>query len=895
MRRMTVVSALCAAVVLCGCDEVKLPKAAFDRGGTTFDLKALSAKRFPIKEGGQTAFAARRTVADPKDPVILEVDMAAKRKEFYAATGTWPRGVAFRYRFKQTKADSSDPKCWLSIHGMKWNEKGELVENQPVWHTKIRETGNAWADYCYYDIGIRSSSDVARFSLDLGNDGLGSFEIKDFNFVAMPPSEKRTLPLWRADPEKSYIFMRQVGTDNYDGEYRLGRGQVQLVVLDWMTLDKKRAESTPWQYYSVRVELPEGVELVAGNDVAPRTKPERGKAADGRAFYEWHPNSEQCPKFQRWGGWARPTFFITTTLPVGACPGKISVVGKCNGKVESPVLEFPVVVDEPVVARAVPKRYFNGLVCGREYRLDKESAYRVAETLIEIGVRGTSCHTEPFASCMKELVEKKGETYHKWGSSYFLQNGFMIGTHPNTDAKRPENERFVADDPKYKPDLMARATCPMAIYNEGRYYREYVKPMYRKFWLEDIKSIDYSAVLCNWEPNSFFNHGCMCENCKREFATWAKIPLADVAAGWPQNVRIGGKYREPAARFRAWQHGKLMKKLQQLILETLGFGADGFCPMLAWTAATGQLLEAPGAEEIASEEYMGAMKWFNPWGPYVWWDASVPYFHEKRYCVAEWEAARVIREKTDRTYTNHVNLVSFPHGKQGNTWEEQPEWLEMCLDSYFFNRWEGSLAYYFPLGYDTRWLRAFARATERAAYYEDYVWDGERADDKVEITPVAEYAAPCHMVTAYLPQSKNVSPLQCAAFDLKGSRIVAVVNFWEDAEAFFTLKCRGLADGKYTVVSDRQTVWTRAGGVASWSAAELEKGVFVAVGKARTKVFEIRPVAKDGNLEAKDMMDAADVRRLYEELRPSLRREADRDHEEEAGRTILNPDGTPII
>ena len=42
---------------------------------------------------------------------------------------------------------------------------------------------------------------------------------------------------------------------------------------------------------------------------------------------------------------------------------------------------------------------------------------------------------------------------------------------------------------------------------------------------------------------------------------------------------------EPAARFRAWQHGKLMKKLQQLILETFGFGSDGFCPMLAWTDA----------------------------------------------------------------------------------------------------------------------------------------------------------------------------------------------------------------------------------------------------------------------------------------------------------------------
>ena len=870
--------------------RLQLPKAAFDHGGTTFDLKALSRRDFPATaEAGGLSFSAKRERdGDPKEVVVCELDWKKVREEFRLARKDPPRGVVFKYRFKQTRTDPFDPKVWLAIRGLNHNEKGELVECQGVWNTKIRETGDVWADYCYYDIGIRTIADTVRFTLKLG-DALGSLEIKDFR-----PIPYRLKP--EMDASKHLVALRQVGTGSFDGEFHLGRGQAGDVLLDWQLLDKEKAAKMKSTDCQLRLELPKGVELLGVTALAPHTRLASGAGADGGTFHEWKVHSEKCPVYGRWKGHFRPAFVIRSDLAAGTCAGVAKMCVKYDGKVVSRTVEMPILVDEPVLAKAIPKEYVNGIQCGPEVETNRKACEAFADTMVDAGFRGALCIREPFASILKEKGSKDAR-YFKGAGLYFIANGYEVGTHPPTPQKRPPDQRFVADDPKYRPDAMARATCPMAVYEKKSYYRDFVEPGLKTFFEQEGGRSDYDALLANWEPNPYFNHGCMCTNCLAEFVRWSKLPEADVRAGWPQNVRIGGEFRAQAEKFRAWQHGKLMKTLHRTFLDFLGPGSYGFCPMLAWTTATGQLREAPGAEEIASEEYMGDLQWFDPWGPYPWWDAQIPYIHEKRYCVAGWSSAKVIREKTDSTYANHVKLLSFPHGKQGNYWEVQPEWLELNLDAYFFNRWECSMLYKFPLGYDARWLRCCARATTRAGQYEDYVFKGEVADGRVTVEPVPEYAAPCHMVSAYLPATTNVSPLCTAAYDLGGARIVACINYWEEGEAFFTLRCRGLAKGDYTVVSDRETIWTRAGGQETWSAEDLEKGVFLSVGKARTKVFEIRPVGGQacGSPAAVNMLDQADVRRLYEAVRPALREAAERDHAEERSRTLLTPNGTPMI
>lgn len=52
MDRKTAI-AIAVSLALAGASAAGLPRAAFDRGGTTFDLRALSAARFPMTAGGR--------------------------------------------------------------------------------------------------------------------------------------------------------------------------------------------------------------------------------------------------------------------------------------------------------------------------------------------------------------------------------------------------------------------------------------------------------------------------------------------------------------------------------------------------------------------------------------------------------------------------------------------------------------------------------------------------------------------------------------------------------------------------------------------------------------------------------------------------------------------------
>jgi hypothetical protein len=191
--------------------------------------------------------------------------------------------------------------------------------------------------------------------------------------------------------------------------------------------------------------------------------------------------------------------------------------------------------------------------------------------------------------------------------------------------------------------------------------------------------------------------------------------------------------------------------------------------------------------------------------------------------------------------------MSFPQGIQGSGfWAVQPQWLSMSLDSFFFNRWESSVIYFFPSGYDARYWRGFAEATTRAAKYEDFVLDGERVDAKTLLFPCnTYYAAPCRYVTTFVPSYRNVPLLQQASYEKDGARIVAVFNFWERGEAFFSLKAIALPPGDYEIVDEDGVLYPSKSWRRLWSAEELHhRGAFLYVGAARTRVFGIYPAGK---------------------------------------------------
>ena len=228
--------------------------------------------------------------------------------------------------------------------------------------------------------------------------------------------------------------------------------------------------------------------------------------------------------------------------------------------------------------------------------------------------------------------------------------------------------------------------------------------------------------------------------------------------------------------------------------------------------------------------------------------------------------------------------MAFPHGMQDLNWVTQPEHLEMGLDSFFFNGWEASVVYFFPQGLDARFWRAFANATTRSAKCEAFVLDGVSADSKCRLKSVAEYASPCRFVTAYLPQYKNEPMLRHKAFDLSGSRMIAVFNFWDEGPAFFRLEADALPEGNYTITDEDGVRYLNRGGASTYSAAELRLGVPLIVGAARTKAFFIRPdVMSDG---AVSEMTTERLENFYRRRRATLFAAAQEDARSEQANAV---------
>ncbi len=144
-------------------------------------------------------------------------------------------------------------------------------------------------------------------------------------------------------------------------------------------------------------------------------------------------------------------------------------------------------------------------------------------------------------------------------------------------------------------------------------------------------------------------------------------------------------------------------------------------------------------------------------------------------------------------------------------------------------------------------------------------------------------------MTAWLTGYTNEVVLKTAAFDLRGSRLVAALNFWEKAPAFFDLSNRGLPSGDYTVTSG-DVVYVKDRAHPFWTAEELAAGVRLAVGAVRTGVFEIHPKAVGKLAGARRVMTAAALDGLYRKMRPELEAAAaaDRLYERDAPREPWN-------
>lgn len=839
------VAALAMSLAALGCAEREWkPIDAGEPGGLTFDFAAISARRFTVKDGSSVPFEAwngsycymhnadiasddprRKAIRNEvtftkengeahilKKPSLVDVcrgaDIAKNVSGGFQQDVKLPDDagglyrLSFRYRmrhdvgsfggvlFTPKRAKSSQP-------------KGQNAPGDTAPRLQVFPLDDLWSEWGLYsrDVVVPAGCDAVNLVLRI--DGVGEMRFRDVSF------ERR-----RFD---SPISLKAFPADWLDGTFAFSAGQCALPVWMWRkNLQGERYDRR--DRFTFVLSLPKGYEYVDSTMALTGGVVRTGRP-DGGATWRLpaNPSYAGCIVGAEYNGWSVLSALVRADPD--AAPGEMEMYAEYDGKRITDVAKTKVFT-VPALSAKAPKRYSNGFYPGGPYPYFRTAAGRegFADMFTAAGANWVVA------------MRPDADTLSAWRSrgvsrvtpeSYFVANGFRVGPFD----KRPEEDRYVAL-PGGTHQELKRASCPIAVYEESPYFRTNTVPMLKEF----LAGCD--GMWANWEPYMFAGRGCMCARCRAAFAKHVGVTDGEMAKDWPQELAYGRKWYGQIRKFRSLEHAKVVKTIDRYVREFTG-GRDslGFIPGIAWCEMSSAWRPKNLAAEVQAIDYAGALKWIDPWGPYPWWDASRSYQPGTDRYLEYFIAARDVRGQVDRDYGKSApKLMSFPHGIQCTTCITQPEGIGLALDSFFFNRWEASIPYAFPKGCDARWWKAFADATTRAATYEDYVLDGRLCSGEVslELDPAKPFPPPVEKVCApYLDDALNVSLLQHVAYELDGRRIVAVFNFAERDVAHFTLRASGMKSGRYRLEGQ------------SCTAAQLEKGVALAVAPSRCRVFEI--------------------------------------------------------
>ncbi len=868
--------AVAAALLLAGCDS--LPEAELEQGGVTFDFRRLSDERFRIPDpsdpgnvadasawkGGEycnfhgvkldDCAAARRKavsatewnsergvnsiVKKPELESLLGEEVARRNSAGFVKTIRLPDsfGGSYRVNFRYKAAHkylNANRSSYVLVYFKKrdpetgrWVSAKDLARSVGTYYAFILpDTDGNWSVYTKeftLSAGCEALETIIRI------DGVGTLEFKDFSLVRSYGAE---------NPEKLELSPH----GELGGDFEISQGQVGAVGFYWAHDPKKPLKKSETVFSLL---LPEGFEFLGSSFGDPGTV-RRIKNPDGSSLTEFEMAAGFVPQ---WCHYNRMTALVRSTGAAG-CGGRAKLSVKTGGVETARAVEFELRTSEKISARA-PERYFNGLFPSGTsvYFGNGEADFELARFFGECGARWIITN-----KATQEIVDawRKAGIRHvtpELGAS----NGYFFGYDKNIP---PEDRfRFSPTDEDWRighdKTFLANGYCPLAIIEERPYV---VTNAFAGKIADRLKFRGVDGGWSNWEPFMYETRGCICDNCRRRFAEWKK-------------TNPKGTLQE----FRSKLHAEVVRTIDRFVRRSGGDGV-GMIPGVSWREGCSEWRTHYGNSETKPADYAGDLEWINFWGPYVYWDAQAPYGRTERSPVWHFLLARDIRENTDRLYAEgrRPKLMAFPHVLEGRSWVTQPEHMAMGFDSYFFNRWQAAIGYFFPQGYDARFFRAFAGATTRAAMCEKFVLDGTRNDASCRVEPVAEYEKPFTLDAKYAPLVKDASQLQRAVYDLGGSRIVAVLNFSDYADAFFVLKSAGMK-GRFLLIDDQGVIYRRGRLRRTWDGAELAKGAMLYAGAARTRVFFIVPEGSETAPKAVSSITAGRIAELYRSRRERL-------------------------
>jgi len=924
---------LCAAAlvaVVCGCrpDGVAVPggleKAALDRGGMTMDFRAISAKRFDFSDLPTDASPGNlippddRAEALPRDyhqwhkyicfnhatlpsdspyrgGLHKHVKMSREGGVFReskgedvrtfcrgsgydnlhcCSEGTWRKYVrlpdakggayrlSLRYKMRHTAPQVGYGTSGLIIiHSWKLTPdgKGYVHVARPACPSLV----DNFADWVptFVDFDVSGGADI--ISIQLRHDGLGDLLVKDV-YLARQQTAKNAA---------EGVTIRLSPAQLMDGAFAVAENQCAHLTWEW----RKNVEEAFDPSDSVfKLVLPAGFSFVG--DTFAETA-ETTRRPDGSSETVFTVKRRLYVPRTKLLDWDKPSMLVRADRQAeGVASLSTWRKGAKTGD-SGPIRLFTI----PTIRTTSPARYLYAAMPGASETINfrqPEACAAFARHLAEIGVRQLASENSGWIDCKHADVYKRAfraaggrRLTPCWGG---IANGYYIGNHNDT----PEGDRFVSDltGKSDWSDYVQKGVCPLMVIEERPYFKEKVLPGLAK----RMKGCD--GLRANWEPFMFVHRGCYCEKCRAKFATWAKVDETELKADWPKAVKVDGKYGREWIRFRSLEQAEVVKTLDRHVKAMTG-GADslGFIPAITWREMNSTWRERHPSPESEPIDYAAEISTVGTWGPYVIWDAAKPYHYLKRAPLIHFIASKDVREQTDRDYPagKRPRLLGGTQGVQCGEWTTQPEWLEMAMDSYFFNGFQGTQAYFFPEGLDARYEAAYARSAARAAKYENVVWDGVRADASVELRTVAAYAKPSTKVSDYIPAYVNVPMLQRAVYDFGGTKVVAAFNFWERGAAFFDLMVVQPPSGTYVIVDERGVLYAKDAQTASWTAAELAAGVRLQVGAARTRVFELRPADDKALVGVTSVLTAADMAAAYAAELSALEQAAAEDAEYE--------------
>lgn len=838
------------AILLAGClagAAAYAGTSGLDRGGLTFDFPKISARHY-----AWDADSAANLVKGPRTGAAGDVRTAELPD---AAGGTY----RLSFNYTMSHPEISYKQYVYDLGGVRVFADGRQLANLRV----------------FFDRG-----DVTAYARTFSvPQGVTKLELKPYDALGGKLT-LADLSLVRVHEREVELFVSQV--DALDGTFAVSRGQLAFLSVMWRRrkdckLDMSKAEFT--------LTLPKGVELEDAGSFADAKSIVRTDLPDGGAKFVFKPRRDMwiAPV---WNQWSPRGLLLrgASDAPDRCGRGRLELRVDGRDVAEAKEIEFLAIDAIPKVTAG--RRYRDGVDwSGGLWRiLESEKGAKYADFLADRGVRcmvyeGSRPEvTRRLRAAGVDLLTPACE---------FCSNGYQIR---NPDVPIPPEEQFVPCNTTDEDFLekAKKSLCPVAVYTESDYFKNKFLPYLKRY----LAGAD--GLWANWEPHEFRNHGCACVRCKAAFARHLGVAEKELDGVWPEKAlkTYGKRYDD----FRSKEHAKLMRTLQKHVTAfTGGEKGVGFIAGVEWSFMGPCWRDEDPAPEYRIREFADSFRWLEVWGPYAAWEADKPYVYLKNKPLANFVAAKAMRAQVDADYPlpNRPKIMAYPHGLQGTHWVSQPEHISMSLDCFFFNRWSAAYVYFFPKGYDNRYWRAYSEAAARAGRYEDFVLDGRETTDLCSLKPVREYAAPCKCPTYYVPAATNVTFLQHAAFDREGARIVAVLNFWQKGEAFFTLRAKGLADGDYAVVDEKGVLYANAGGGRTWTAAELAQGVRLTVGAVRTRVFEIVPAARLP--KTVDTVSPDELQRLYRARREELRKAAEEDRRDTERNPPPRRDYMPVI